>query len=102
MFGSDAASILRDLEVIEYGRSISQAFAEKADTEPSFLLFNVIRNETLGDVDMARVLEKVLSMGPIADPKLVDSFKRKHPGFAASNQLLSEYVETPIKEPESK
>lgn len=100
-FGSDAQVILANLEVIEYCRSINHVFAEKPGYHPSTLLQLVLQNRNLDDGEMARVLGKALSMGPVVDAAAVKEFQASHPDFGASNQLLSEYLDTPTKEPDT-
>lgn len=99
MFQANAEAILTKLDIIEYCKSINRAFAENNDYRSSNLFLLVIQNDNFDDADMARILEKVLSMGPDVDPMLVQEFQMNHANFEASNQLLSWYLETPVKEP---
>jgi hypothetical protein len=96
----DAESILTVLDVMEFCRTVNAAFAENADYHPSNLFSLVVQNDSLDDVGMARVLGKVLSMGPVVEAAAVEGFRQRHPDFDASNRILSDYVEVPIKEPE--
>jgi hypothetical protein len=98
-YDTNAAVILIKLEIIEYCRSINPDFANKPEYHPTNLLRNVIRNEKFDDADLARILSKILSMGPTVDKEIVESFKASHPFFDDSNQLLFGYLDTPIKEP---
>jgi hypothetical protein len=66
---------------------------------PSALIQLVLQNPNLDDEDMSRVLIKALSMGPVVDVAVIEEFQARHPDFEASNQLLSLYLETPVKEP---
>jgi hypothetical protein len=97
--GADARAIFANLNSIEYCRSINPVFAVNVDYHPSNLFGLVIRNENLRDGDMAQIISKVLSMEPTVDPTMVQQFQADHPEFFATNQLLSEYFDIPIKEP---
>lgn len=100
-FGRDAEGMLAKLEILEYCRSINREFAENSEYRPHKLFEMVAHNTNLNDTEMAKVIAKLLSMGPVLTAVMVEKFQIDYPNFNASNQLLADYMEIPVKEPDT-